>query len=109
MELKLLSEEAKAKLLGYNYPGNIRELKSVIEYAVVISNGNEIGSEDISFVSDELHPENISGDLTLRQYELKIVETYLKKYNNDVKVVAEKLDMGLATIYRMIKELNKSE
>lgn len=107
MELKLLSEETKAKLLGYNYPGNIRELKSVIEYAIVISNGKEIKIEDISFVSDELHPENISGDLTLRQYELKIVETYLKKYNNDVKVVAEKLDMGLATIYRMIKELNK--
>lgn len=105
--VKVLTEEAKNKLLSYHYPGNIRELKSVIEFAIVIGSGKEITAEDISFISDELSPENINQELTMRQYELKILAAFLKKYNNDVKVVAEKLQLGQATVYRMIKELNE--
>jgi DNA-binding NtrC family response regulator len=105
--VKTLSEEAKAKLLGYHYPGNIRELRSTIELAIVIGDKNEIMANDITFLSDELNPENVSDDLTMREYELKIVETYLKKYNNDIKLIASKLDIGQATIYRMIKEMKE--
>ena len=47
-------------------------------------------------------------ELTLREYERRIVATYLQKYGNDVKLVAKKLDIGPATIYRMLKENNKS-
>jgi transcriptional regulator with PAS, ATPase and Fis domain len=43
-------------------------------------------------------------ELTLREYDRRIVTTYLDKYNNDVKLVAKKLDVGAATIYRMLKE-----
>jgi two-component system response regulator AtoC len=43
-------------------------------------------------------------DLTLREYDRRIVQAYLDKYDNDVKVVAKKLDIGAATIYRMLKE-----
>lgn len=106
--VKTLSEEARNKLLSYHYPGNIRELKSVIEYALVIGNGPEILAEDIAFISDELNPDNVNVELTMRQYELKILASFLKKYNNDVKLVAEKLQLGQATVYRMIKELNGS-
>lgn len=104
---KSLSEEAKTKLTGYHYPGNIRELKSTIELAIVIGDKNEIMANDITFLSDELNPENISEDLTMREYELKIVDTYLKKYDNDIKLVASKLNIGQATIYRMLKEMKK--
>ena len=36
--------------------------------------------------------------------EIKIVKNYLEKYDNNIKLVAEKLDIGVATIYRMLKE-----
>jgi transposase len=36
------------------------------------------------------------------------VKSFLRKYNNNIKQVAEKLDIGVATIYRMLKE-EKSE
>ncbi|MGZ4089366.1 MAG: sigma-54-dependent transcriptional regulator [Bacteroidia bacterium] len=104
--IKQLSEEARNKLLSYHYPGNIRELKSIIEFALVIGNDKDIRAEDISFISDELNPDNVNIELTMRQYELKILASFLKKYNNDVKTVAEKLAIGQATVYRMIKELN---
>lgn len=103
--VKTLSEETKTKLLSYHYPGNIRELKSIIDFAMVIGNGEQIEKEDISFISEELTPDNIYQELTMRQYELKILASFLKKYDNDVKTVADKLEIGQATVYRMIKEL----
>ncbi len=36
---------------------------------------------------------------------LKILKSYLNRYNNDIKLVAEKLEIGVSTIYRMIKEI----
>ncbi len=36
---------------------------------------------------------------------LKILNSYLNRYNNDIKLVAEKLEIGVSTIYRMIKEI----
>ena len=45
-----------------------------------------------------------SQEMTLREYDIQIVKTFLKKYDNNTKLVAEKLDIGVATIYRMLKE-----
>ncbi len=103
LPVKKISADTRKKLLGYTFPGNIRELKSVIELAVTLADGNEITESDILFNSESFAENNISGDLTLKQYEQRIVFSYLRKYNNDVKRVAEKLDIGTATIYRMIK------
>ncbi|MEL6590056.1 MAG: sigma-54 dependent transcriptional regulator, partial [Bacteroidota bacterium] len=49
MEPFALAQDAQQKLLAYNYPGNIRELKSVIELAAVLANGEEITGEEITF------------------------------------------------------------
>jgi two-component system response regulator AtoC len=46
----------------------------------------------------------LNEELTLREYERRILNAYLKKYNNNTKEVAEKLDIGLSTVYRMLKE-----
>jgi two-component system response regulator AtoC len=46
----LLSAAAQAKLAGYDYPGNVRELKTVLERAAVLSNGHEIRPADILFM-----------------------------------------------------------
>lgn len=104
LPLKMLSTEAQKKLLSYHFPGNIRELKSTIELAVTLSSGNEIEGEDIILHSADETAEMLTNELTLREYEIKIVNAYLKKYDNNTKLVAQKLDIGLSTIYRMLKE-----
>ncbi len=109
MPLKKLSKEARNKLLKYTFPGNIRELKSVIELAVTLSDNLEISAEDILFNGEEISENATEEDLTLRQYDLKIVSSYLQKYHNDVNLVAQKLAIGTATIYRMIKEIKLSK
>jgi two-component system NtrC family response regulator len=46
-ELKKFSDEAKKQLLEYSWPGNIRELLSVVERAVILSENNEITQKEL--------------------------------------------------------------
>ncbi len=104
IENRKLSSDAQKKLLSYPFPGNIRELKSVVELAVTLSDTDVIGPDELIFGSDDSVQDTIHHDLTLREYEKRIVKSYLDKYQNNIKLVAEKLDIGVATIYRMLKE-----
>lgn len=99
-----IAESGRTKLLSYAYPGNIRELKSMVELAVVMSNGGDITADDITTAHVDSMPDTLGGEMTLKEYEYRLIEHYLKKYNNDVKLVADKLDIGKSTIYRMLKE-----
>lgn len=59
--LVYLSDEALEKLLSYNWPGNIRQLRNVIERAVILSYGSEIQSFDIQLPisqSVQMDPKN---------------------------------------------------
>lgn len=101
---KKLTKEAMHKLLSYSFPGNIRELKSIIELAAVMADSEEITPEDITFSQRDLMPEVLSEELTMKDYQLKIIRLYLKRYNDDIKQVADRLDIGQSTIYRLLKE-----
>jgi DNA-binding NtrC family response regulator len=101
---KKLSEKAQMKLLSYLFPGNIRELKSVIELAVTLSDEGEIEPVDIILDSGEPASYSSEDQLTLREYELKIIKATLKKNNMDIKIAAGKLDIGVSTIYRILKD-----
>lgn len=99
-----IAGEAKDKLMGYYYPGNVRELKAMIDLAVVMSNGNEIVAEDISYSSVRNGDSFINEEKTLRQYTCDIIKHFLGKYDDDVVAVADKLDIGKSTIYKMIQQ-----
>jgi transcriptional regulator with GAF, ATPase, and Fis domain len=101
---KVLSNQAVEKLISYSFPGNIRELKSVIELAITLSDNDEISSENIYLGNNALFEENVDKEMSLRDYNIRVVKKYLEKYNNNTQLVAEKLDIGVATIYRMLKE-----
>jgi DNA-binding NtrC family response regulator len=101
---KTLSEEAKSRLLSYPWPGNVRELRSVIELAMVMNSGETLTASDIMLSHSDFLGELLSEELTMRKYEQNIVKFYLRKYQNNIKMAAEKLGIGQATIYRMLKE-----
>ncbi|MBK6281416.1 MAG: sigma-54-dependent Fis family transcriptional regulator [Draconibacterium sp.] len=106
LQLKTISKSAVEKLISYSFPGNIRELKSVIELAITLSDNEEISSEDILLGSNALIEETIDKELSLREYNIRVVKRYIDKYDGNIKLVADKLDIGVATIYRMLKEEN---
>jgi len=108
MKTKTLTPEASSRLLSYSFPGNIRELKSVIELAVTLADRDEITADHIVLGrGQDLLSDLFSQELSLREYDIRIVKKFLDKYENNVKLVAEKLDLGVATIYRMLKEDQK--
>ena len=103
-----ISNAAKDKLLKYTYPGNVRELKAIMDLAVVMCDQNEIKPEDITFNTISRNEVLITEEKTLKDHNQDIIRLYLKKYNHDVIATAKVLDIGKSTIYNMIKtgELN---
>jgi two-component system response regulator AtoC len=101
---KSISKGAQEKLMHHTYPGNVRELKAIIDLAAVMSNKDVIEDIDISFTKTSFTNDMLNGEDTLSGYTNKILSHFLSKYNDNVAIVAEKLDIGKSTIYRMIKE-----
>jgi DNA-binding NtrC family response regulator len=107
-----LTKEAQQKLLKYNFPGNVRELKAVIELAIVICNNNQISGEDVQFnklINKDLSEQIFDKEMTMKEYIFTIVKNYLNKYDNNVLLVAEKLDLGKSTIYRYLQEMEQEK
>lgn len=100
-----LSKEAKDKLMKYPFPGNIRELKSVIDLACVMCENHEILPDDLTFTSINNTDFFLSEEKTLKEYTSEIIFHYLKKNGNDVLKTAKKLDIGKSTIYNLIQSL----
>jgi DNA-binding NtrC family response regulator len=99
-----ISEAAQQKLMQYSFPGNVRELKAVIELAAVLTDHNTIEEKHIRYNSTNASSHFLLEENTLEEYTRKIIRFYLDKYNENVVLVAKKLNIGKSTIYRMIKE-----
>ena len=104
ISLKKLSVQSQKKLMNYPFPGNVRELKSIVELAVTLSVNDEIEPDDLVVDRGDPLSSIVTDSLTLREYEIKIIKATLKKNNNDIRLAAEKLDIGISTIYRILKE-----
>lgn len=104
-----LSKEAQSKLAKYPFPGNVRELKSIIELAAVMCDDNHIEAEDITFNTLQKEGQFLLEEMTLRDYTFKIIKHFLDKYDNNVLAVAEKLDIGKSSIYRYLKDMEEHQ
>ena len=97
------SKDAKDKLLQYYFPGNVRELKAMIDLAAVMCENNQITADDITYTSTKREEIFMAEQKTLRQYTCDIIKYYLNKNNNDVIATAKVLDIGKSTIYKMMQ------
>lgn len=100
-----LSEAARQKLLHYAFPGNVRELKAVVELAAVLAENDTIQPTDLPL----RHPQAPTADTatvgneSLRTQTASIVQRYLDAHNGNILQVAAKLQIGKSTIYRMVQ------
>ncbi len=101
------SNEAKEILLNYDFPGNVRELKAIIDLACVMSESNYIERKDITFTSINKNKDKNTIDYnsykSLKEFNADIIQYYLRICNNDITEVAQRLNIGKSTIYNMIK------
>ncbi|MFC2097699.1 sigma-54-dependent transcriptional regulator [Bacteroidota bacterium] len=94
-----LNEEAYEKLQNHNWPGNIRELKHVIEKAVILCEENVIMAEDFYF---KRHRDQITEGTELQRLadiEKLALEKVLKTVNGNLSQAARILDISRTTLY----------
>lgn len=99
------SEEARKKILMFQWPGNIRQLRNVIDSAVVMADGSKIRIEDLGI------RENSTGELEsleIDHWERKLIREALARTRNSVPKAAELLGVSRATLYRKIDEYSIS-
>ena len=102
------SPDAQNKLLKHPFPGNVRELKSVIDLAAVLAEDSEIQADNINFNSAAGEESMLLREMTLQEYNYRIIRNYLNKYDNNVLDVARRLDIGKSSIYRYLKEMEQA-
>ena len=96
-----LSDSANSRLLEYQWPGNVRQLRNVIDSAIVMSEGDMIELSDLG-IRDVGNGE--LDTLRIDHWEQKLIRDALKRTKNSVPKAAKLLGISRATLYRKIDE-----
>ena len=106
----ILTAKAEKLLLDYPFPGNVRELKNIIEFCVIFENGETI-DENMILKKISSKRDNFTSDKTLKQIVSEYEKEFLKKEIlligdsvEEKKNLAKRLDISLATLYRKLED-----
>ncbi len=100
----VLQKEYVAALQQYNWPGNIRELKNVIERSVILENGNELTTSTLPFNLQHPADGKAPSSFELAVVEKQHIQKVLQHTNGNKTEAAKLLGIGLTTLYRKIEE-----
>ena len=96
-----LADESRESLMGYQWPGNVRQMRNVIDSAVVMAEGDTILPEDLALRgvdNDEFET------LRIDFWERKLIQQALQRTGDTVPEASKLLGMSRATLYRKIEE-----
>ncbi|BEK36974.1 fla regulon two-component system response regulator [Campylobacter coli] len=102
LEMKNLSQEAQEALLEYNFPGNIRELISIVQRACILSEGTEISEQDLF-----LEARSVKKDV--KNLEKELLEQILKQCEFDKEKASIELGMSIENLDNKIKQYKIKE
>jgi len=113
-EIQGLSPKAMNILMSYDFPGNIRELENIVEYATVVCKNHWVGKEHLpetlyqkidlrKIATPEATPES---DPSLKAVEKDMIYKMLKKNNWNRKLTAAQMGIHPSTLWRKMKRLN---
>ncbi len=94
-----LTDSARKRLLQYRWPGNVRQLRNVIDSAVVLAVGDQIENNDLALhepMSDRLDT------LRIEDWEKRLIPEALKRADGKIPDAAELLGVSRATLYRKL-------
>ncbi len=97
-----LAADARQKLLDYPWPGNVRQLRNVIDSAVVMADGNRITAVDLGIHAASMNDRPQS--LRLDEWEKSLIQDALARTRGKIPEAAQLLGIGRATLYRKIDE-----
>jgi DNA-binding NtrC family response regulator len=107
-----LTAQAIDALRRYPWPGNIRELRNVLERAVLLSAGDRIRPEDLRFEASSAAPSSSVApppsdetDLTLQEVERRHIERVLRDEHGHVGRAAARLGLPRSSLYQKVGKL----
>lgn len=100
--VKGVSEEAMRFLMEYDYPGNVRELKNIVERAMVLAKGDIITVDEISFFEKSHLP--LTAGERLEDVERNHIIFMLEKYGWNIQKTASALGIDRTTLYNKMKK-----
>jgi DNA-binding NtrC family response regulator len=104
-----LDPEVMTSLVAYSWPGNIRELKNIIERMVILTDGEVITPEYIPAVitSHQAKPESLAHNLTVvtEQTERALIVETLKLAKDNRAKTAKLLGIPRSTLYYKMRQL----
>ena len=111
--IEKIDDQVLAHMLTYPWRGNVRELENMMERAVVLARGNELKLSHFPTLMTGMEEGEFSlGRLagsSLAEIEKMAIEQTLRYYHYDKQKCAMSLQIGLATLYRKIKEYQIAE
>jgi PAS domain S-box-containing protein len=103
-EIEGVSEEVMARLMEYDFPGNVRELENILEHAFVLCRGRRI---ELEHLPPELRPAGReagrAGPETLEAVERRMIEAALERHGGNRRRAARELGIHPSTLYRKLK------
>ncbi|EAK6335003.1 sigma-54-dependent Fis family transcriptional regulator [Campylobacter coli] len=102
LEMKKISQEAQKALFEYNFPGNIRELISIVQRACILSEGLEISEQDLF-----LEARSVKKDV--KNLEKELLEQILEQCEFDKEKVSNELGMSIENLNNKIKQYKIKE
>ncbi len=115
MEIDPLAEEL---LLGYGWPGNVRELENVINRACILAEDDRVGVADLPSTILRVAPSTATGSAAaaegnlrdqIRKRETDIRRRAIDEAGGDRKLAAQKLGIGLSSLYRKLEEAQPAD
>jgi transcriptional regulator with PAS, ATPase and Fis domain len=110
-----ISDEVVSQLSNYSYPGNIRELRNIIERLVVSTGGCEINSQIFSEIVDLTFDNRISFNNTIlattqndnlfEREEFKLITRVLDECGGNKSLCSKKLGISKSTLWRKLKKI----
>lgn len=114
--LKGFSKKSLKLIYDYAWPGNIREMENTIERCLVVAENDNVEVDDLpphiknmELISSPVQPGSLFGDDTIVPFERlkeEAIRHALKITNGNIVEAAKKLQLGRATIYRLMEKYN---
>jgi Nif-specific regulatory protein len=101
-----MSDAARQKLLAYQWPGNVRQLRNVLDSAVVLADGQSIEPGDLA-----LSRTGGGGELEtldIETWERRLIAEAMRRTDGNVPEAAKLLGIGRATLYRKLEQTGAS-
>jgi DNA-binding NtrC family response regulator len=98
-----LSDQALETMSAYSWPGNIRELKNVIERAILLATGDTIRPKDLHLEFKGDVAADGGAQLTLREIQRQHIQKALDAEHGNVARAAESLGLTRSSLYNKMK------